>query len=363
MATITEIFRVHGPDYMQQHPDLPDAHLKVIDAILNCRTGEYGYSVYRCGTCGQFHTIGRSCGNRHCPQCQHHKSRQWLETQLHRQMPCPHFLITFTVPEELRDVISCHQRDCYEAMFRASSEALKLLAREERFMGTDLPGFTGVLHTWGRQLQFHPHIHYIVAGGGLSRDRSHWLPSRADFYVPVKALSPIYRAKYREEMRHAGLLDQIPSHIWEIDWNVNSQAVGNGSGSLMYLAPYVFRVALSNSRIVAMQDHTVTFKYRKEGSSRYRSTTLEVREFIRRFLQHVLPSGFMKVRHFGFMNATCSVHPDAIRQMISAHVGIVLLHAAERPQPSTGPYCPDCGGVLLFVKSILPLRSTMWDTS
>jgi len=132
---------------MQQHPDLPDAHLKVIDAILNCRTGEYGYSVYRCGTCGEFHTIGRSCGNRHCPQCQHHKSRQWLETQLHRQMPCPHFLITFTVLEELRDVISCHQRVCYEALFRASSEALKLLAREERFVGTDLPGFTGVLHT------------------------------------------------------------------------------------------------------------------------------------------------------------------------------------------------------------------------
>ncbi|MFQ5904639.1 MAG: transposase zinc-binding domain-containing protein, partial [Candidatus Binatia bacterium] len=248
MITITEIFARYAPEYLEKYPNLPDSHRKVIEAILNCRTGEYGSTLYQCQSCGQMHTIYCSCGNRHCPQCQHHKTQQWLEKQLDRQLPGPHFLITFTVPEELRDFIRSHQRVCYDALFKASSEALKLLAKDERFIGTDLPGFTGILHTWGRQLQYHPHIHYIVPGGGLSKDRSSWLPSRADFYVPVQALSPIYRAKFKAEMKKAGLLDQIDPKVWEVDWIVNSQAVGNGSSSLKYLAPYVFKVAISNSR-------------------------------------------------------------------------------------------------------------------
>src|SRR5262249_26987211 len=157
--------------------------------------------------------------------------------------------------------------------------------------GTDLPGFLGVLHTWGRQLQYHPHIHYIVPGGGLSEDRAAWLPSRANFFVPAKALSPIYRALWKESMRKAVLLESIDPQASTIPWNVHSQAHPHAHSALQYLAPYVFKVAISNSRIVGLTDRTVTFTYRKPGSARLRTTNLDAIEFIRRFLQHVLPDG------------------------------------------------------------------------
>jgi len=319
--------------------------------MIHCRTQFYGMTIYKCHDCGQIHHVFRSCGN-----------RQWLETQLDRQVPCPHFLITFTVPQELRLFIRSHLKVGYEALFHASSEALKALAKDTRFLGTDLPGFTGILHTWGRQLQYHPHIHYIVPGGGLSKDRSKWLPSRNDFYVPVKALSPIFRAKFKEQMNKAGLLPQIEANIWETDWVVNSQAVGNGSASLKYLAPYVFKVAISNSRIIKVENHTVTFKYRKHGSARYRSVSLDVMEFLRRFLQHVLPSGFMKVRHFGFMSPNSSLAADGIRKLILTQIAGILPLPAEKPDPSLGPHCPDCGGVLLFLKTILPFHGKHFDS-
>jgi DNA-directed RNA polymerase subunit RPC12/RpoP len=353
---ISEIFRSFGPEYIQRFgKTMPSEHHKVIQAIIQCRTSFYGMTIYTCPDCGQTHHVFRSCGNRHCPQCQHHKTQKWLEKQLDRQIPVPHFLITFTVPQQLRSFIRSHQKACYEALFHASSEALKFLAKDPRFLGTDLPGFTGILHTWGRQLQFHPHIHYIVPGGGISSDRSAWIASRADFYVPVKALSPIFRAKFKEQMHKAGLLNHINPKVWKPAWVVNSQAVGNGSASLKYLAPYVFKVAISNSRIIKVENRTVTFKYRKHGSSEYRSTSLDVIEFIRRFLQHVLPSGFMKVRHFGFMSPNCSLKVADIRKLIQKQTDI-LLPQTIKSEAYHGPHCPDCGGRLIFLKSILPLR-------
>jgi hypothetical protein len=201
-------------------------------------------------------------------------------------------------------------------MFHASATALKRLAADERFIGTDLPGCTGVLHTWGRQLQYHPHIHYIVPGGGLSQDRTAWRPSRANFFVPVKALSPIYRALFQEEMGHAGLLEHIDPQVWTIPWNVHSQANHHGHSAFTSLAPYVFKVAISNRRIVGLTDRTVTFTYRKVGSTRLRTAQLDVMEFLRRFLQHVLPEGFMKVRHFGFLHASCAVPLATIRRLM-----------------------------------------------
>ena len=179
MTTIREIFTAFAPEYLERYLILPTSHRKVISAIQQCRSGHYGHSLSQCPSCGQQHRVNHSCGNRHCPQCQQHKTQQWLHHHLEHQLPGPHFLITFTVPETLRPFIRSHQRLAYHALFTASSEALKRLAKDARFIGTTLPGFTGVLHTWGRQLQYHPHIHYIVPGGGLSQERDAWLPSRA----------------------------------------------------------------------------------------------------------------------------------------------------------------------------------------
>ncbi len=351
-SKLNEIFRSFAPEYKARFPNMPSHHYKAIQAIIHCRSGSYGTTAYRCTECGQLHFIARSCGNRHCPQCQYHKTREWLDKQLQRQVPGHHFMITFTVPQEIRSVIRQNQKVAYQALFKASSKALKILAADERFIGTNLPGFTGVLHTWGRQLQYHPHIHYIVAGGGLSKDRNQWIPSPKHFFVHVKALSVLFRALFMKEMENAGLRPEIPAIVWRKKWVVNSQAVGSANASIRYLAPYVFRVAISNSRIIKVEDRFVYFKYKKQGSRQWKTTRLEVMEFIRRFLQHVLPSGFMKVRHYGFMNKSCGISQDTVVSTIEKCTGEHL----PVVEPSIPPqqYCPDCGGKMEYLWSIIP---------
>jgi hypothetical protein len=247
-------------------------------------------------------------------------------------------------------------------MLQASATALKRLATDERFIGTDLPGFTGVLPTWGRPLQYHPHIHYIVPGGGLSADRTTWRPSRANFFVPVKALSPIYRALFKDNMRQAGLLEHIDPQVWTIPWNVHSQANHHGHSAFTYLAPYVFKVAIANSRIVGLKDRTVAFTYRKPGSARPRTTTLDAMEFIRRFLQHVLPDGFMKVRHFGFMNASAAINTDTIRQMIVQAQPIDGQPLRIVPPPPRVALCPTCGAPMRVVMRLWTSNRAFVDT-
>ena len=356
MSAIQDIFTSYGSDYLEHFGhSLPREHRKAIDAIRNCRTAHYGLSVYTCQACGKRHTTFRSCGNRHCPICQNHKTRSWLERQLDRQMPTHHFLITFTVPEGIRAFIRSHQRICYEALFKASSSALKTLAANERFVGGDVPGFFGVLHTWGRQLIYHPHIHYVVPGGAYStRDRA-WHASRKDFFVPVKALSAIFKARFKEEMEKAGIHNEIPAEVWRMPWNVNSQAVGRGEHATRYLAPYVFKVAISDSRIVSVAGGMVTFRYKKPGSERWRHMTLEAAEFIRRFLQHVLPTGFMKVRYYGFLHATATVKRTTVVlaiEIASAFTVTVVREVETLTAPR--PVCPACGGTLVYCYSILP---------
>lgn len=362
MTTLRDIFTAFAPEYLERYPHLPLAHRKVISAIQQCQSGHYGHSLYQCPNCGGQHRVNHSCGNRHCPQCQQHKTRQWLQHHLEKQLPGPHFLLTFTVPETLRPFIRSHQRIAYQAMFQASATALKRLANDERFLGTDLPGFTGVLHTWGRQLQYHPHIHYIVPGGGLSKDRTTWRPSRANFFVPVKALSPIYRALFQEDMRQAGLLAHINPQVWTIPWNVHSQAKHNGHSAFTYLAPYVFKVAISNHRLVSLKDRTVTFTYRKVGSARLRTAHLDGMEFLRRFLQHVLPDGFMKVRHFGFLHASCAIPPATIRRMIGQAHPLDGPPPPRTPPPPRVACCPTCGAPMRVVMRLWTSHSGFVDT-
>jgi hypothetical protein len=362
MGAITEIFRTFGPEYLARYPDMPIQHKKTIYAIIKCRSGQYGVTIYQCDRCGKKHYIDRSCGNRHCPQCQYHKSRQWLEAQLLRRLPGNHFLLTFTVPEQLRLFCRSHQEAAYGAMFNASVGAIKKLAKDPRFIGTELPGFTAVLHTWGRQVQYHPHLHFIVPAGGLSTDRKKWLPAGDSFYLPVRALSKISRAKFKAEMARQGLLYKINPASWQIAWNVNCQAVGSSEATLKYLAPYIFRVAISDSRIIVVKDRTVTFSYRKKGSNRNRNVTLDVIEFIRRFLQHVLPAGFTKIRHYGFMNSNCSVSLARLRLLILEALKKMRISLADlapiKPKPAMPkPSCPVCGGCLSSLFSFIPYRS------
>jgi hypothetical protein len=320
MPTVADVLRRYGGEYLKQFGEqMPAEHRKVLRAIMACRTGELGAVHYQCVSCGRDHVMGRSCGNRHCPSCQKDKAQAWLEKQTGRLLPCPYFLITFTVPAKLRALVRSHARATYTALFEASSEALKTLAADPRHIGTNRPGFFGVLHTWGRDLNYHPHVHYVVPGGGLADDGESWLPSGAQFYLPVRPLSILYRAKFKDAMRRAGLLDRIDPDVWKEPWIVHSKAVGDGRASLKYLAPYVFRVAISDSRIVYCEEGQVTFTYRKSGTSHWRKMTLDATEFIRRFLQHVLPRGFQKVRHYGFLSPN-SREPFESVQWLVAHL-------------------------------------------
>jgi hypothetical protein len=365
MPTVADVVRHHGADYLRRFGHaMPAMHRKVLHAVAACRSGELGHIVFACSDCGREHSMGRSCGNRHCPACQKDKAKAWLDKQLGRLLPCPYFLLTFTLPAELRSFVRSHQRIGYDALFHASSEALKTLAADPRFVGTPRPGFFGVLHTWGRTLDYHPHVHYVVPGGGPNRDASRWLPSRADFFVPVKALSNIFRAKFRDAICKAGLLRAIDPAVWRKDWVVHSQPVGDGRTSLHYLAPYVFRVAIGDHRIRHFDDHHVTFSFRKSGARRWRTMTIDAQEFLRRFLQHVLPTGFQKVRYYGFASPNSKHSLEAMRWIATIHAGdhFVLEPLAKATAPPA-PRCSDCGGQI-HVVSFLPRRGrACFDTS
>ena len=299
-----------------------------------CRTAELGSIHYRCEDCGMYHAMPQSCGNRHCPQCQGSKAKQWLQTQQERLLPCAYFLITFTVPKELRRFVRSHPRDCYRLLFDTAAASLIELATGPRYVGSRNLGFTGVLHTWGRTLCFHPHVHFIVPGGGFSADGESWLSSRIDFFVPVRCASQLFRAKFKAAVAQRGWLREISREVWQKDWVVHCKPVGDGRLALRYLAPYVFRVAISNRRLVRCEADAegvwhVTFTYRKSGCRRDRRMTVTAEEFIRRFLQHVLPDGFQKVRHYGFAHPRHKIDREWLRMLVTVTLNLVYVLTVE----------------------------------
>jgi hypothetical protein len=367
MPTVADVLRQHGGTYLERFgAAMPAEHKRVLRAICACRTGELGTVEYECVCCGRRHRMGRSCGNRHCPTCQQGKAKAWLEKQSAQLLPCAYFLLTFTLPQALRPFVRSHQRVAYAALFDASSEAMKKLAADPKHIGSPRCGFFGVLHTWGRTLDYHPHVHYVVPGGALSQDGSEWQPSRIDFFLPVRALSVLFRAKFRDAMKQASLYDKIDPVVWEQDWVVHSRPAGDGRASLKYLAPYVFRVAISDRRIVSFDDQTVTFSYRKSGTNRWRQMTLEPMEFIRRFLQHVLPSGFQKVRHYGFLSPNSRVSIEAVRWLVTLANGqlfVLLSQPQQTPICVPSIRCSQCHGLLRLIGVTLRRPICVFDTS
>jgi hypothetical protein len=289
-ATINDIFRLYGPAYLEKYGEkMPQDQIKAIMAMIHCRSPEAGTILYRCSNCGMEHQVPKACGNRNCPSCQGSKARAWLEKQIDQLLPCAYFMITFTVPAEFRSFVRSHPKECYKALFDAAYKTLVKLAKDPKYVGSSKLGVTGVLHTWGRDMSYHPHVHFIVPGGAISEDGTSWLPSRSDFFIPVQAASIIFRAKYRAEMKRGGLLDQISDEVWSKAWIVNSQAVGDGRLSLKYLSPYVFRIAIGNHRIVSVTpgedgQGEVVFLVKRTGTNQYRPMTVTAEEFIRRYL-------------------------------------------------------------------------------
>lgn len=263
-----------------------------------------------------------------------------------------YFLVTFTLPAALRAFARSHQKLIYNLLFRAAAQALLQLAQDERFIG-GLIGMVGVLHTWTRALLYHPHVHFIVTGGGLSKN-GHWLAARKDFLVPVKALSPIFRAKFHEQLCQSELFQQVPAQVWQQAWVVHSQPIGSGLAAFKYLAPYIFRVAISNQRVIKLNEGRVTFKYKDSATKQIKFATVTADEFMRRFLQHVLPDRFVKVRYYGLLSPACRQRLLQIRQLLSTSTG--KLKGAELKITVLPAWlrCPHCGGPLIPLAPLAP---------
>lgn len=320
MGQINDIFRKYYPAYFAKFGDkVPQNHQKIASYLTNCRTGAYGVSQFECDDCNEVHTVSNGCGSRNCPNCQQHKNYEWAEKQKDKLLPVNYFMVTFTVPQEVRKFIRSNQKFAYNALFKAGSQTLKTLLKNKRFVGADIAGFFGVLHTWGRDLNYHPHVHFIVPGGGLTKDSSEWKGAGKNFLIPVKAASKIFREKFIHEVAKIKLEKEIDSRARFKSWNVNIQAVGDGEKALDYLAPYVFKTAIADSRIVSYDESKVVIKVKRSGSKKIEHVTFSTMEFIRRFLQHVLPSGFMKVRHYGFLSSNPSITIEALRLLIDGN--------------------------------------------
>lgn len=359
MIELAEIFRQHGPAYRAKFKGrIPASHLKVMQAIEQCRTEALGGHVYICDECNQTRYSYHSCKNRHCPKCQNEAGQQWLVKQQALLLPVPHFMVTFTLPEGLRTLARSHPHQLYDLLFRTSAVALQQLAQDPRFVGGQL-GFLGVLQTWTRDLAYHPHVHYLVPGGGLSADGQSWQRARNAFFVHVKPLSRLFRAKFRAALANTDWLNQVPPATWRQEWVVHCQPVGTGQAALKYLAPYIFRVALSNNRILNLQDGQVTFRYRDSATRHWKTRTLPAEEFIRRFLQHLLPKGFQKVRYFGFFSSGQRHRLTQARSLLgpaAAPPPTATVPPAPAPRPPDPPLipCPTCGRPMRHSQTLRP---------
>jgi hypothetical protein len=355
---LADIFRQYGPAYRQKYARrMPASHLKVMRAVEQCRTEALGGQVYRCPNCEQVQYSYHSCRNRHCPKCQNEKAQDWLDKQQALLLPVPYFLLTFTLPAGFNEVARSHQRLLYDLFFKTSAAATQQLAQTPRWIGGQI-GMVGVLQTWGRNLAYHPHIHYLVPGGGLSMDRQTWLPAHHKFFLPVPALSKVFRGKLRQALRGTSCYARIPTNVWRQKWVVHCEPVGSGLNALKYLAPYIFRVALSNNRLLKLEGDRVTFRYRDTETGTEKRCSLAAEAFIHRFLQHVLPKGFVKVRYYGFFAATQRAKLVSLQQQLGILPAPLL---AAQTQPETSPIpplpkfrCPQCGQPMLFQRTLPP---------
>jgi hypothetical protein len=369
---VADVFRAAGAGYRAaQAGHLNLAQLKVMSAIQNCRTAALGGHVEGCDACGHRRIAYNSCRNRHCPKCQGAAARAWLAEREADLLPVGYFHVVFTVPAEVAEIAFPNKGAVYDLLFRAASETMMTIAADPKHLGARI-GITAVLHTWGSAMTHHPHIHMIVPGGGLSLDSARWIASRPGFLLPVRVLAKLFRRLFLAGLialhdagqlrffgSNAGLNDHCAfvRHLTPLRtkrWVVYAKPPFTGPEAVLaYLARYTHRVAISNSRLVSLDEAGVTFRYkdyRRDGAERYGTMTLGAHEFIRRFLLHVLPKGFHRIRHYGlFASATRKANIARIRDLLAASSPT----SAPEPAPPADPRrpCPCCGGRMTIVET------------
>jgi len=388
---VADVFRAHSADFLASTGGgaISSAKRRVLSDVEACRTAKLGGHVDECAACGHQHVSYNSCRNRHCPKCQGEARARWLDARSKDLLPVEYFHVVFTVPEEIAAIALQNKKEIYGILLRTSAATLKRIAADPKRLGAQI-GFVSVLHTWGQNLLHHPHVHCVVPGGGLSPDGTRWVSCRPGFFLPVKVLGRMFRGKFLDaiaqvfgegRLRFQGSLarlederefEKLLSICRRKDWVVYSKPpFGGPEQVLKYLARYTHRVAISNSRLLGMADGRVTFRYKDYARGhRLRTMTLEATEFIRRFLLHVLPRGFPRIRHYGLLGN----RSDALERCRK------LLHVeCTPPEPrsentnetasSAGDRrCPVCGSGEFIrrevsARDMLLLDSTRMDSS
>jgi hypothetical protein len=350
-------------------------HVKVLNAILYCRTSALGGHVDACSRCGYQAISYNSCRNRHCPKCQANARDRWLDARRRDLLPVPYVHVVFTLPHQLAPLALQNKREIYGLLFRASAETLLEVASNPKHLGAEI-GFFSILHTWNQQLLHHPHVHCVVPSGGLSADHCRWIPAANNFFLPVKVLSRVFRGKFVSGLRtlHAGnklgfhgklttlqsskAFSAMLRSLFGTDWVVYSKRpFGGAEHALHYLGCYTHRIAISNHRLVSLADGRITFRWRDSAhKNKKRIMSLTVEEFLRRFLLHVLPRRFVRIRYFGFF-----AHRH--RAELVPLCFELLPTAASLPRPACGPapsrpmwQCPKCGGSMVLLERLTPLQ-------
>jgi hypothetical protein len=383
---VADVIRSHGDSFLDRFgATLAPEQQRVLNDLARCRTAALGGHVEECEQCGHQQIAYNSCRNRHCPKCQATVAAQWVEDQAADLLPVGYFHVVFTLPAGLNPIALKHPRVVYGLLFRAAAETLQQVAADPKHLGAEI-GFLAVLHTWGQGLQFHPHVHCVVPGGGLSPDGTRWVACRPGFFLPVRVLSRVFRGKFLAGLRTAfdrgklvaggprgeptdpaSFSRLLAAAAWT-DWVVYAKPpFGGPEQVLKYLARYTHRVAISNSRLVDFRDGVVRFRgkdYAQGG--RPRIIALEASEFLRRFLQHVLPTGFVRIRHYGFLAHRCRQTRVALCRDLLGHAAGSAAVPPSNP-PGRGPgitpvrdaaVCPVCGvGRLVVIAELPPVPS------
>jgi len=380
---VADIFRAHGPVWCEAQRDhLSLAQLKVMSAVTQCRTAALGGHVLRCDGCGTDQIAYNSCRNRHCPKCQSSAAQRWLDARQTDLLPVEYYHVVFTLPAPIADIAYTNKAAIYGLLFDVAAEVLQTIAADPKHLGARI-GATLVLHTWGSALTHHPHVHGIVPGGGLSLDGEQWVACRPGFFLPVRVLSRLFRRRFLEELQRlhqAGKLQFFGEHValadarafkqWlapmrQCEWVVYAKRPFAGpSAVLAYLSRYTHRVAISNSRLLALDERGVTFRwkdYRAKGRPQHKTMTLSPEEFMRRFLLHVLPGGFHRIQHYGLLaNGSRRLSLAAVRQLLAVHAdatAAITHEAAANDALDLKPptfVCRHCGRPMTVVLLLAP---------
>ena len=372
---VADIFRTHGPAWRTAnagHVSL--GQLKVMSAIEHCRTAALGGHVAACDTCDHIHIAYNSCRNRHCPKCQGAAARDWLAAREAELLPVPYYHVVFTLPAPIAHIAYHNKAIVYDILFKAAADTLITIAADPRHLGARI-GLTAVLHTWGSALTHHPHVHMIVPGGGISRDGERWVSCRPGFFLPVRVLSRLFRRLFLDKLTAAhdagrlhffndlaALQDRHAFTAWlapsrKTEWVVYAKRPFAGPQAVLaYLSRYTHRVAIANSRLISVDDTSVTFKwkdYRTRHRDRYKLMTLSTGEFIRRFLIHVLPGGVHRIRHYGlFANGARAHNIARVRQLLRVPTTQHQPADVNNSEPPTLSHpCPCCGGRMIIIET------------